>query len=666
MVLSSSTSGTNVRISYYRSSQKLSFESQVSFADGSPVQIPYDQIQHQWWRIREASSVTYFETSPDCVNWTIQRQITSPAYMNSVQLYLSVDNTPQQSAKFDNLNTDPATTYANWYVRKGGADTNGGSSNSLTPDRSGTDGVVTNASTAFVSAGASFTSGDVGKGITIATVHHRIATYTNSTTVQLDRNYAGTTGVSKAWAIGGAFATINTVTNVAVTSVWQAGDTVWVGAGVYREVLTMGQSYAGLQLAVVGDVDGVKTGDAGEVQVTAYLTNNTTAPSTSNLIGTPKSFWSFSNIVFMPGSGAGVTVAWADSTDITLYRCVFLQTSAGTNTGQISHVFTTVGAHNILYDSCYILKLNYTFSITLPTSTTADYDANVYIKNTTLLSLGSGVTIATSGANSFKGGGVYFYNNTIISAGISITAAAVTNISTSMPAVIQNNFIVSAGVCLSVGSPAGQMLEDYNFLVGSSSTPRTTVAAGSHSSSDYSKASLFSLGHEWVWGGTPKPLGMPSVGSGLIGSIGGSGTGALNDITGYLRPAAALQATGAFERSNTWVKETGTVRTGSNALSITGAGYQSFDLPVDATSTTVTVYMRYDSTYAGTLPQLQLLNGTECGVANQTITLTGSANTWTSISVTFTPTSKGIVTIRLVSLSTAATGKAFADDFAVS
>lgn len=667
MVLSSSTSGTNVRISYYRSSQKISFESQTGFADGSPVQIPYDQIQHQWWRIREASSVTYFETSPDCINWIIQRSITSPSYMNSVQLYLSVDNTPQQSAKFDNLNTLPSATYANWFVRKGGADTNGGSSSSLTPDRSGTDMSVTNASTQVTSASGAFTSGDVGKGITIATVHYRIATYTNSTTIQLDRVYAGTTGSSKAWAIGGALATINTVTNVAVTSVWQAGDTVWIGAGVYRELLTMGQSYAGLQLNLVGDVDGAKTGDAGEVQVTGYLTNNTTAPTGSPLIGTPKSFWSFSNIVFVPGTTT--CVAWADATDITMYRCAIITTTGTSTSGQVSNVFTTASAHNILYDSCYFFRINSsTYSITLPTSTTADYDANVYYKNNVNISFGSiaGWTLATSGANSFKGGGVYFYNNTVMSNAIPITAAGVTTISIALPITVQNNLLISPGVILSVGSPAGQMIEDYNILVGSTSTPRTTVAAGTHSVSDSSKSALLSLGHEWIWGGIPKPFGMPSVGSGLIGSVGTSGTGALNDITGYLRPAAALQATGAFERSNTWVKETGTVRNGLNALSVTGPGYQEFSCPVDATSTTISVYLRYDSTYAGTLPQLQIINGTECGVANQTVTLTGSANTWTQISVTFTPTSKGIVTVRLVSLSTASAGKVFADDFSVS
>lgn len=666
LVLSSSTSGTNVRISYYRTSQKLSFESQVGFADGSPVQIPFDQIQHQWWRIREALSVTYFETSPDCVNWTIQRQITSPAYMNSVQLYLSVDNTPQQSAKFDNLNTDPAITYHNYYIRKGGSDANGGTSNSLTPERSGADMTTTNASTQVTSATAAFTSGDVGKGINIGGFLHRIATYTNSTTVQLDRVAGTGTNTNQTWKIGGALLTINKIVSLtSVNTPLAGGDNIWVGAGVYRELLTFGTAFTGLQVNLIGDIDGAKTGDSGEVQITAFLTNNTTAPSATVMITSPRSFWSFSNIVFVTGNGG--LCLWADQTDLTYYRCAFLAVAGNSNSGQITHAFTTAAAHNILYDSCFFMRINSgNLGVTVPTSTVADYDANVYFKNCLMYSWSSGVVITTSGANSFKGGGLYFYNNTFFTAGIPITAAGVTTLSTAMPVIVQSCILVSPGVILSVGSPAGQLVEDYNILVGTSTTPRTTVTAGSHSSSDWSHALLLSFGHEWVWGATVKPTGMPTVGSGVIGTLGGSGSGPLADTLGYFRPTAALQTTGAFERSNTWIKETGTVRNGSNAISITGPGYQDFMTPVDATSTTVSVYMRFDSTYAGTNPQLQLLNGTECGVVNQTVTLTGSANTWTQVSVTFTPTSKGVVTIRLVSLSTASGGKAFADDFNVS
>lgn len=140
------------------------------------------------------------------------------------------------------------------------------------------------------------------------------------------------------------------------------------------------------------------------------------------------------------------------------------------------------------------------------------------------------------------------------------------------------------------------------------------------------------------------------------------------DVRNTPRPsgtASANKTAGAFERGNTWSQETSTVRTGSNALSVTGPGYQDFDLAVAASQTTVTVYVRYDSTYAGTLPQMKVLLGTEVGVADATATAVGSANTWEQLTLTFTPNRAGRVTIRLVSSDTNGSGRAFADDFAV-
>jgi hypothetical protein len=119
---------------------------------------------------------------------------------------------------------------------------------------------------------------------------------------------------------------------------------------------------------------------------------------------------------------------------------------------------------------------------------------------------------------------------------------------------------------------------------------------------------------------------------------------------------------GAFERGDTWAKETTTVRTGSNALYAMGPATQDFDVPVDAAATKISVWLRYDTTYAGTLPQLKVLNGEEAGVTAATATMVAAADTWEQVSLTFTPARAGIVTIRLQSNCTATTGFAFADD----
>jgi hypothetical protein len=121
-------------------------------------------------------------------------------------------------------------------------------------------------------------------------------------------------------------------------------------------------------------------------------------------------------------------------------------------------------------------------------------------------------------------------------------------------------------------------------------------------------------------------------------------------------------AAGAFERGDTWVPEVTTVRTGSTALSCLGPATQDYDVPVDPVETTISVYMRYDANYAGTLPQLKVLNGEECGVTAATDTMVAAADTWEQLSLTFTPARAGVVTIRLQSNCTTPIGFAFADD----
>lgn len=122
-------------------------------------------------------------------------------------------------------------------------------------------------------------------------------------------------------------------------------------------------------------------------------------------------------------------------------------------------------------------------------------------------------------------------------------------------------------------------------------------------------------------------------------------------------------AAGCFERGNTMTRSTAVVRTGSYSLRALGPAVQDFDIPVSAAATTVTVYVQWDSTYAGTKPSMSVLNGGECGVSDATATATGSAGSWEQLSLTFTPTAVGIVTIRLQSSCTSTLGSAYFEDF---
>jgi hypothetical protein len=66
--------------------------------------------------------------------------------------------------------------------------------------------------------------------------------------------------------------------NKALTSAL-SGDTVYIGAGVYREAVIVSMTSATAETTIAGDVDGSHTGDVGEVRWTGYTTNDKTTPT---------------------------------------------------------------------------------------------------------------------------------------------------------------------------------------------------------------------------------------------------------------------------------------------------------------------------------------------------------------------------------------------------
>lgn len=118
---------------------------------------------------------------------------------------------------------------------------------------------------------------------------------------------------------------------------------------------------------------------------------------------------------------------------------------------------------------------------------------------------------------------------------------------------------------------------------------------------------------------------------------------------------------GPMTTGNTGIKNTTVVHSGSSSLRLFGPGYHDLSLAVNPTATNISMYVRYDSEYAGPLPQMRILNGTECGLADVSATSTASVDVWQSLSLTVTPTSAGVVTVRLLNTSTCPTGSAYFD-----
>jgi len=417
-----------------------------------------------------------------------------------------------------------------------------------------------------------------------------------------------------------------------------------------------------------GNAQGFKTAagvlvSPAEVIWTAYTTNDTTAPSASatlSLVG--RDFLTFQYLSLIGGTGNIVLSSTATSTNITFRDCQFANNSNSSNSFSVTGAAFSVVLSWLLERCVFSATRNIAHVDVRPaTGVGADWDIGFIVRNC-LMSIGGGVQLAPTGASANKPGGMLTYNCTFQSRD---NAAFVTgaNSSTSIPCQIMNSFCLGSKV---EADTLGQLVENYNWI--SQTTTHTNVTQGANTVTNSANAYTASVGQERLYGYTPRMFMEPKVGSWML-TFGNDGTyTTAEDFLGLPRPGGGASATkgiGYLGRGNTFTKETGTVRTGSNAISITGPGTQDFQLPVDATSTTATVYVRWDATYAGTKPLMKVLNGGECGVTDATATATGASGSWEQLSLNFTPARTGIVTIRLQSSDTNGAGVMYVDDFSV-
>jgi hypothetical protein len=546
----------------------------------------------------------------------------------------------------------------NWIVRAGGADTNGGTSSSLTPDRSGSDGVTSG--TSFTSATAAFTPADVGKGINITgTRVCKITAYVSATAVtivgQLPSNASG-----QSWAIGGALATVYRLIDGGVSATpAQSGDTVYVGAGTYRQTLIVQQTptFNGV-ISIVGDVTGAFTGDAGMVQLTAFTTNDKSAPSSSILLDlSSRSNYSFANILFVGGQTSllASTSSSNPSQNITFTDCAFQVGSVSQSILDLTVKYFIKSMW--LFERCHFGPTSSNaFNVTLTQgSLYGDYDIYLLYRQCVFLGTGT-INVSATGSGAFFGGGIRVWNCTAILSGRLILVNG-SSASAIFPCTVYGCFIWGAVILTS--SDAGRVIEDYNLLY--SGIPRSGVTAGANSSSSNNYASLFHFGQERIWGGLPRPFGEPLAGSPLLGFSVAGGTGPdvtpIADLFSRWRPAGSATsavAVGALERGNTAAQGTSPAPTaGTHVWKNTGAWQQDFLIPVSAVASGFSIQVQRDSNYAsarGSLPTLEILANPGIGVAYQKITDTGSASAWNTLTAAaFTPTGSGWVTVRVTS-----------------
>lgn len=444
-----------------------------------------------------------------------------------------------------------------------------------------------------------------------------------------------------------------------------AGDIVWIGAGVYRETVTIDTDGTnGSEIEWHADIDGVMTGDPGLVYITVMDAEYSGAGALSPLVLNGRTYNEFYNLIFGPGGTAGAQNVVEMKTGNCTYQgilfdtCVFHNSSDATPDPTININYQTPGAiagNKPTFRNCYIGGTVYVGYL-IPA---ADRACGVVIENCITMGL---ITLDGPAAGAFGITGYEINNNTFLGGG---GASILDQHAAGVVGIAANNVSVAAGTCISLAGDGGTwtLSNNQRLTQGAETgcTPICTTLLGFMVDNIVRSVLGWSPYNplEPVWdmvGGDFK--------SGVVDQ--GSATYAPStDIYGNPRPMGRVSDdVGAGEARARGQADTGTVHGDTYSMLIAGAGYHDMMVAVDAAQVTISVYGRFDGNYTGAKPILEVLDIP--GVADQSDIMTGAANNWEQVSCTFTPTSAGYVRVRLRSQDTSATGETFFDDIEVS
>jgi len=164
----------------------------------------------------------------------------------------------------------------------------------------------------------------------------------------------GNTGLSAALA----WKTIDKAANTVA-----AGDQVYIGAGIYRETVTMDTpGAAGSQISFIGDFDGSQTGDAGLVIITAYDEEGFSGVVRADAVAWGQNeFIIWKNVIFIGGTNGpavngtvGANLAWEG---VEFHNCVMVPGSWASRLGLYLPIGTgaTPATAGLLVSACVLM-----------------------------------------------------------------------------------------------------------------------------------------------------------------------------------------------------------------------------------------------------------------------------------------------------------------------
>jgi hypothetical protein len=408
-----------------------------------------------------------------------------------------------------------------------------------------------------------------------------------------------------------------------------AGDTVYVGPGVYREVLAVDVSGgAANEITYIGDVSGEHTDGIGGIVRVSGSDNDQATARASCITATSMDYRIFRGFWF--DTSSAYLIDLTDCDDWIIEDCSF----TGLYGPRVGTTSTSVTIRR-----CEIMARVY--GIYFTNNATVDDTAHV-VENCLFggLCTNGMVRIERIGGitvNQSTFDGTY----TSIRVGIALAGGQTTTV---------NNCIFVNNQSVLVATAVGEITEDYNTFYGNG-TDRTNTNVGANSL-------------------TYPPLFMPPMlvdgyritrrfdelsNWSLVRALTGTSMAA-DDLLGMTRPVTDSKKSWGALQFRQQARDTGTTYDASTAsLAFADAGRAQFKLPTtDSTEITISCYCYREANYAGTNPQMIIK---QPGQADDTTTDAAAASQWNLLTTTLTPADEpDYVFVELVSSNTAVAG----------
>ena len=412
-----------------------------------------------------------------------------------------------------------------------------------------------------------------------------------------------------------------------------AGDDVYVGPGVYRELLTLDVSGGiGNIITYIGDVTGENTDGVGGVVRITGSDNDQTAVRTNCIFANSRNYRTFCGFVYDTLTSHNINIV--DCEHWIVEDCSFeifggavagiLCDGAGQSNFTARRLFLQGGGFGIW------------FNHSVAVNNSGHLVENCIING----GIGDGIQIRNVGQ-------VVIQNCTIIDRGddsIDVTAA----LAGGQNATVENCLLLWHRQYALEAALLGDIVEDFNgFWTGALNRLNVAVGANSVNYPPLFEANpLFSGIRYAQW--RQSRLSQWSQ----VRALTDSGNVPADDFFGVTRPVTnGKRSWGAIQRVDS-ERETGTVRTGTASIVLHDAGRHQIFVPIDGAQSTISVWVYREANYAGNLPQMLIK---QPGQADRVTTQAGAVGAWEALTDTFTPAAlPTYVVVELVSRNTAA------------